>query len=110
MHELVQRPASGVLDHEQRLAALTYEFQRSQCPRAVELACELVLVCEAIDVIERRVLGPAERGHKGIPVTLFVIAEAYEYVFGVFPQHFRGAMVPGSVQRSRAGPLELRSL
>jgi hypothetical protein len=65
-------------------------------------------VREAIDVLERMMLGSGDRGHKGIPMTLFLIPEAREYVFGVFPQHFQGAIVPGSVQRSRVGPLELR--
>jgi hypothetical protein len=86
-----------------------YKFHRPQCPRAVELACDFVLVCEAIDVLKRMTLRSGDRGHKGIPMTLFLIPEAREYVFGVFPQHFQEAIVPGSVQRCRVGPVELRS-
>jgi hypothetical protein len=108
---VIQSTASRVLDHEERPAVLPHNLHRPQCPLAVEFASELELVCKATDALKRVTLGPSKRGHKGIPVTLFVIPRSNECAFAVVPQHFKGVIARGSVQhRGSVGLLELVSL
>ena len=71
--EAIERLATCVIDHEQRLPALAHQFKRPQCPRTVQVASEFVFVRESIDALQRRVLGSGRDGYERVPLALSIM-------------------------------------
>ena len=71
--EAIERLASGVIDHEHRLSALTHQFQRLQGPGTVQVPLKFVFVREAIDVLSSQVLDIGWDRYERVLLTLSVI-------------------------------------
>jgi len=87
--EAIERLASCVVDNEHAPPGFAYELHWPQCPRAVQVLSKRVFVCEAIEALERRMLGAGMDGYERVSLTLGIVArQSAEDAIGVFPQHF----------------------
>jgi len=70
----IERLTTCVIDHQHRLAALAYQLKRPQCPGAVQVALEFVLVHKAIDAVQSRVLCSGRDWYERVLLALAVMA------------------------------------
>ena len=98
--EAIERLASCVVDDQHRPPALAHELHRPQCPRAIQVVLELVFVDEAIDALERGMLGAGKDGDESVPVARGTIPpESAEGTSGVLPQHLHRVVFPTSPEQ-----------
>jgi hypothetical protein len=71
--ETIEWLASGVIDHEHRLPALAHQFQRPQCPSAVQITLKFVFAREAIDALQGRTLDISGNWYERVLLTLSII-------------------------------------
>ena len=76
--EAIERLATGVVDHEQRLPALAPQFQRPQCPGTIQITLQFVFVREAIDVPESRVFNAGRDGYERVRLALSITRESLQ--------------------------------
>jgi hypothetical protein len=93
--EVIERLTTRVINHEHSLSALAYQFQRPQCPSAVQVTLKIVFVGETINAVQSRMLNAGRVGNERVLFALGVIPPQFaEGTSGISPQDLYGIVLP----------------